>query len=74
ASHEATPCELPATFVRQTGEAEIFPGMHRDMTDYWQQVCGAGLRVVDVPGDHFTCVQPPNAEAVARALLEEDGR
>ncbi|MGW0555808.1 amino acid adenylation domain-containing protein [Streptomyces sp. NPDC002926] len=74
ASHEATLCELPATFVRQTGEAEIFPGMHRDMTDYWQQVCGAGLRVVDVPGDHFTCVQPPHAEAVARALLPEDGR
>ncbi|USQ85690.1 amino acid adenylation domain-containing protein [Streptomyces phaeoluteigriseus] len=75
ASHEATPCELPATFVRQTGEAEIFPGMHRDMTDYWQQVCGEGLRVVDVPGDHFTCVQPPNAGAVARALLaQEDGR
>ncbi|MFH8798221.1 amino acid adenylation domain-containing protein [Streptomyces sp. NPDC017936] len=74
ASHEATPCDLPATFVRQTGEAEVFPGMHRDMTDHWQQVCGEGLRVVDVPGDHFTCVQPPNAGAVARVLLAEDGR
>ncbi|EST32880.1 non-ribosomal peptide synthetase [Streptomyces roseochromogenus] len=74
ALHEATPCDLPATFVRQTGEAEIFPGMHRDMTEYWQQVCGDGLNVVDVPGDHFTCVQPPNAQAVARALLSEDGR
>ncbi|SPE99883.1 non-ribosomal peptide synthetase [Streptomyces sp. MA5143a] len=73
ASHEAMPCDLPATFVRQTGEAEIFPGMHRDMTEYWQQVCGEGLRVVDVPGDHFTCVQTPNAEAVARALLAEEG-
>ncbi|MFG3396468.1 amino acid adenylation domain-containing protein [Streptomyces parvus] len=73
ASHEAAPCDLPATFVRQTGEAEIFPGMHRDMTEYWQQVCGEGLRVVDVPGDHFTCVQAPNAEAVARALLAEEG-
>ncbi|MGQ4491360.1 amino acid adenylation domain-containing protein, partial [Streptomyces sp. SAS_281] len=75
ASHEATPCDLPATFVRQTGEAEIFPGMHHDMTEYWQRVCGDGLSVVDVPGDHFTCVQAPNAEAVARALLAgEDGR
>lgn len=73
ASHEAKPCDLPATFVRQTGEAEIFPGMHRDMTDYWQQVCGDGLSVVDVSGDHFNCVQPPHAEAVARALLPEDG-
>ncbi|GLX40352.1 non-ribosomal peptide synthetase [Streptomyces roseochromogenus] len=74
ASHEAALCDLPATFIRQTGEAEIFPGMHRDMTDYWQQVCGDGLRVVDVPGDHFTCVQPPHARAVARALLQEEGR
>ncbi|MGW2086489.1 AMP-binding protein, partial [Streptomyces sp. NPDC001880] len=74
ALHEATPCDLPATFVRQTGEAEIFPGMHRDMTDYWREVCGAGLRIVDVPGDHFTCVQAPNAQAVARALLREDGQ
>ncbi|MGW7469824.1 amino acid adenylation domain-containing protein [Streptomyces xantholiticus] len=72
ASYEPTPCGLPATFVRQTGEAEIFPGMHRDMTEYWQQVCTGPLRIVDVPGDHFTCVQPPNAGAVARALLAED--
>ncbi|MEV6834713.1 amino acid adenylation domain-containing protein [Streptomyces sp. NPDC051133] len=74
AAHEPTPCDLPATFVRQTGEAEIFPGMHRDMTDYWRRVCGEGLRIVDVPGDHFDCVRPPHARAVARALLPEDGR
>ncbi|MET9654780.1 amino acid adenylation domain-containing protein [Streptomyces sp. NPDC006460] len=74
ASHEPTPCDFPATFVRQTGEAEIFPGMHDDMTDYWQRVCGEGLRIVDVPGDHFSCVQPPHARSVARALLPGDER
>ncbi|WP_327373302.1 amino acid adenylation domain-containing protein [Streptomyces sp. NBC_01216] len=72
ASHEPTPCAVPATFVRQTGEAEIFPGMHDDMTEYWQRVCGERLRIVDVPGDHFSCMQPPHARSVARALLARE--
>ncbi|MGW1373620.1 amino acid adenylation domain-containing protein [Streptomyces sp. NPDC002446] len=72
ATHRATPYTGQATLVRQVGEAEIFPGMHRDMGVYWQQVCTGGLRLVDVPGDHFTCVRPPHAASVA-ALLTTGG-
>lgn len=68
ATHEATAYGGEATLIRQVGEAEIFPGMHRDMGAYWQQVCTGALRLVDVPGDHFTCVQPPNAASVAALL------
>ncbi len=68
ALHEATPYKGRATLVRQVGEAEVFPGMHRDMGEYWQQVCTGDLRIVDVPGDHFTCVRPPHAQAVAALL------
>ncbi|MFI6403197.1 hypothetical protein [Streptomyces sp. NPDC050548] len=32
-------------------------------------VCTGGLRLVDVPGDHFTCVRPPHAAAVAELLV-----
>ncbi|AGP53603.1 non-ribosomal peptide synthetase [Streptomyces rapamycinicus] len=71
ALHEATPYAGRATLVRQVGEAEIFPGMHRDMGAYWQQVCTGDLRIVDVPGDHFTCVRPPHADAVAALLAAE---
>ncbi|MFC4536727.1 amino acid adenylation domain-containing protein [Sphaerisporangium dianthi] len=69
ASHVPAVYDRPATFMRQTGEAEIFPGMYRDMTEYWQQVCTGGLRIVDLPGDHFTCMRPPNVSAAAEALL-----
>ncbi|TDT42715.1 pyochelin synthetase [Streptomyces sp. BK208] len=68
ALHEATPYPGRATLVRQVGEAEIFPGMHRDMGLYWRQVCTGELGVVDVPGDHFSCVRPPHAHAVAALL------
>ncbi|MFG2910074.1 amino acid adenylation domain-containing protein [Kitasatospora sp. NPDC048286] len=69
AAHVPTPYSGPAVFVRQLGEAEVFPGMHRDMTEYWQGVCQGGLRIVDVPGDHFTCMRDPFGRAVAEALL-----
>ncbi|MFI6403196.1 amino acid adenylation domain-containing protein [Streptomyces sp. NPDC050548] len=61
----------PVTLLRQLGEAEVFPGMHHDMAAYWQHVCTGGLRLVDVPGDHFTCVRPPHAAAVAELLVGE---
>ncbi|MYQ52567.1 MULTISPECIES: hypothetical protein, partial [unclassified Streptomyces] len=69
AAHRATPYTGATTLVRQRGEAEIFPGMHHDMRAYWQRVCGGGLSVTDVPGDHFTCVRPPHAAALAGHLL-----
>jgi pyochelin synthetase len=75
ALHEATPYPGRATLVRQVGEAEIFPGMHRDMGAYWQHLCTGELRIVDVPGDHFTCMRPPHASAVAALLAgEPEGR
>ncbi|MFI6044558.1 amino acid adenylation domain-containing protein [Nocardia sp. NPDC051321] len=72
ANHMPTKYEQQATFIRQTGDAEIFPGMHADMTEYWQQVCVGGLSIVDVPGDHFTCMQPPNVAMMADILLARD--
>ncbi|MFE6991730.1 hypothetical protein [Streptomyces pharetrae] len=71
ASHRAAPYRGDATLIRQLGEAEIFPGMHHDMGAYWQRVCTGRLRLVDVPGDHFTCVRPPHAASVAALLTDE---
>ncbi|MFI5793622.1 amino acid adenylation domain-containing protein [Streptomyces sp. NPDC051677] len=68
ATHRATPYAGATTLIRQSGEAEIFPGMHRDMGAYWQGVCTGSLRLVDVPGDHFSCLRPPNTAAVADLL------
>ncbi|MEV4772210.1 amino acid adenylation domain-containing protein [Micromonospora humida] len=68
ASHQPTPYDGDLTFVRQSGEAQVFPGMHRDMSRYWRDVCTGELRIVDVPGDHFTCMRSPNVPAVAQAV------
>ncbi|OKI02564.1 non-ribosomal peptide synthetase [Streptomyces sp. CB02923] len=68
AAHQPAPYEGPATLVRQVGEAEVFPGMHHDMAAYWRQVCTGELTTVDVPGDHFSCVQPPHVRAMADLL------
>jgi thioesterase domain-containing protein len=31
-------------------------------------VSGGALSVCDVPGDHFTMIRPPHAQALARAM------
>ena len=68
ALHEATPYQGDLLFIRQSGEVQVLPGMHRDMSAYWQALCLGELRVVDVPGDHFSCMQQPQVQAVARAF------
>ncbi|MDX9681375.1 hypothetical protein QMK56_07685 [Pseudomonas protegens] len=67
--HEATP-KLGDGLLpfRQSGEVQVLPGMHRDMSAYWQALCLGELRVVDVPGDHFSCMQQPQVQAVAQAF------
>ncbi|OEV08297.1 hypothetical protein AN218_27170 [Streptomyces nanshensis] len=67
-SHRPVPYDGPLTLVRQSGEAEVFPRMHQDMTAYWRRLAPDGFRVVDVPGDHFSCMQPPHVSHVAAAL------
>lgn len=68
ALHEATPYQGDMLFIRQSGEVQVLPGMHRDMSAYWQALCLGELRVVDVPGDHFSCMQQPQVQAVAQAF------
>jgi pyochelin synthetase len=68
ALHQATPYDGDMVFIRQCGEVQVLPGMHRDMSQYWQALCLGELQVVDVPGDHFSCMQSPQVEAVARAF------
>lgn len=68
ARHEGRPYSGDMTFIRQTGEVQVLPGMHDDMSAYWAALCSGRLRIADVPGDHFSCLSPPNVGAVAAAL------
>ncbi|MFD9895040.1 amino acid adenylation domain-containing protein [Amycolatopsis sp. NPDC059027] len=73
ARHDATPYRGPVTFIRQLGETQVLPGMRKDMSTYWEQLCLGELRVVDVPGDHFSCLHPPNVSSVFTALTTDRG-
>lgn len=74
AQHEARSYQGDMVFIRQTGEVQVLPGMHEDMTSYWTQLCAGRLQTVDVPGDHFSCMATPNVAAVAAALgLDDQG-
>ncbi|HEY0639881.1 MAG TPA: thioesterase domain-containing protein, partial [Pseudonocardiaceae bacterium] len=56
------------TFLRQSGETQFMPGLRADMTEFWRELCLGELRVVDIAGDHFSCLGPAHAGAVAAAL------
>jgi len=68
AKHDAQPYAGDITFIRQTGEVQVLPGMHEDMSAYWASLCGGKLSTIDVPGDHFSCMLTPNVTAVAAGL------
>ncbi|WP_407567207.1 amino acid adenylation domain-containing protein [Polymorphospora sp. A560] len=66
--HRADPYAGDITFLRQNSEIHFLPGLGADMTAYWHDICLGELRVVDIPGDHFTCLQPPYAARAATQL------
>ncbi len=68
--HEATPYAGDITFLREREDTGFLPWLRRDMTDYWRDVCLGDLSVVDVPGDHFSCLRPPHVRRVADVLAE----
>ncbi|MEU0007608.1 amino acid adenylation domain-containing protein [Streptomyces sp. NPDC006314] len=61
------------TFLRPLAPTHFIPGFQDDMTRFWRDLCLGELTVVDVPGDHFTCVQPPHVARTAAALTLRSG-
>ncbi|MEV0424054.1 amino acid adenylation domain-containing protein [Streptosporangium canum] len=67
-THTPEPYAGDITFLRQLGDTRFLPWLRDDMTGFWRELCLGDLEVVDVPGDHFTCLQPPNVDEVATFL------
>ncbi|SDL60726.1 non-ribosomal peptide synthetase [Nonomuraea jiangxiensis] len=67
-SHQPEPYAGDITFLRQLGDTRFLPWLRDDMTGFWRELCLGELRVADIPGDHFGCLQPPNVEEVATLL------
>ncbi len=62
------------TLLRPRGTLRFLPGLQADMTEFWRDVCLGELDVIDVAGDHFSCLDASNvAEAVRhiRAVAEK---
>lgn len=58
----------PINFLRQQGEMQVLPGMNHEMTAFWQKHSAQPLRVQDLPGDHFSCLNQQHCSSVLRAL------
>ncbi|MEX5710660.1 amino acid adenylation domain-containing protein [Parafrankia sp. FMc6] len=60
------------TFLRHSGTYP-FPGSRDAVTAQWDEVCLGDLSIVDVPGDHFSCLSVEHAPGVLRLLAELTG-
>ncbi|WP_285621796.1 non-ribosomal peptide synthetase [Kineosporia sp. NBRC 101677] len=56
------------TFLRHSG-AYPFPGSRDAVTQHWSELCLGDLDIVDVPGDHFTCIDVDHAAGLLDTLV-----
>lgn len=49
----------------------LYPGTKEDIKAFWEEICFGDLTVIDVKGNHFTCVEDKkNAEELAQLILQ----
>ncbi|MFT4086832.1 MAG: methyltransferase, partial [Gordonia sp. (in: high G+C Gram-positive bacteria)] len=68
------PLLAPATFLRQQRSMSYLPTLGEDMSEFWREHCLGEFTVIDLPGDHFTCLTGANAVAAAAVLADRTGR
>jgi pyochelin synthetase len=69
ALHRISPYAGDVTLLCPGDETPLWPSLRQDMTAFWREACLGDLRVVDVSGTVYTCLQPPNAAGVADLLV-----
>ncbi|GAA4203985.1 non-ribosomal peptide synthetase [Streptosporangium oxazolinicum] len=67
--YSAEPYAGDITFLRHDG-AYPFPGSKAAVTEYWQELTLGDLEIVDIGGDHFSCLSAEHAPAVLKVLAE----
>ncbi|MDE3722954.1 amino acid adenylation domain-containing protein [Nocardiopsis sp. N85] len=70
--YEPEPYAGDITFLRHGG-AYPFPGNKESVTSYWERLVLGDLRIVDVPGDHFSMLSVPYAPGLLKHLDEITG-
>ncbi|MFJ2767105.1 amino acid adenylation domain-containing protein [Streptomyces sp. NPDC087300] len=71
--YEPLPYAGDITFLRPLAPTHFIPGFADDMTHFWKDLCLGEFTVVDVPGDHFTCIQAPHVSRTAEAITARAG-
>ncbi|WP_108868941.1 non-ribosomal peptide synthetase [Aquimarina aquimarini] len=49
-------------FLNATGQSEFLPGTAQKTIEYWREACLGEFTVMDIQGDHFTCIERPHLE------------
>lgn len=76
-SLEAASLYRPLPFV---GDVSIFrvadqtghflPGLQLFSSEFWEDLTLGELQIIDIDGDHFSCVQPPHISNLANLLIQ----
>ena len=48
----------------------FLPGLQSSSTEFWQELTLGDLQIIDIDGNHLSCLQPPQVSAVANLLIQ----
>nr|WP_202512218.1 non-ribosomal peptide synthetase [Streptomyces sp. SID3343] len=65
--YQAEPYAGDITFLRHSG-AYPFPGSRDAVTEHWHDLALGDLRILDIQGDHFSCLSVDHAPGVLKVL------
>jgi pyochelin synthetase len=65
--HTTQPYAGDITLVQPRGRLRFLAGFGQEADELWREVCLGDLTVVDVDGDHFSCLRAPHVRQVAAA-------
>ncbi|WP_436775930.1 amino acid adenylation domain-containing protein [Yinghuangia sp. YIM S09857] len=65
--YQAEPYAGDITFLRHSG-AYPFPGSRDAVTEHWHDLALGELRILDIPGDHFSCLSVDHAPGILKVL------
>ncbi len=57
-------------FLIATGQSGFLPGTVKKTIDCWTNACLGELTVMEIKGDHFTCIEPPHLAHLATIIRE----
>ncbi|MBL1120555.1 amino acid adenylation domain-containing protein [Streptomyces sp. 110] len=67
--YDAEPYAGDITFLRHDG-AYPFPGSKDAVTTYWEELTLGDLDIVDIGGDHYSCLSVEHAPGILKTLAE----